>query len=125
MDHFSKNAGSVSALVMQYFEGIYNGDIEKLEGVFHPQALVVGDVKGVEYFKTVGQYIEGVKSRKNPKEVGETFKMEIVSIEIINQTAIVKARVPIFGYNYYDLLSLAMVDGKWIIVNKLLTHVND
>lgn len=125
MDHFNKNAGSISSLVMQYFEGIHNGDIEKLEGVFHPQALVVGDVKGVEYFKTVGQYIEGVKSRKSPKELGETFKMEIVSIEIINQTAIVKARVPIFGYNYYDLLGLAMVDGKWIIVNKLLTHVND
>jgi len=51
--------------------------------------------------------------------------MEILSIEIINTIAIAKTRVPIFEYNYYDLLSLSLIDGQWVITNKLLTHVNE
>jgi uncharacterized membrane protein YiaA len=109
---------------MNYFNGIYNGDTALLEKTFHPKALIVGDIKGLPYFKTVDQYLEGVKNRKSPNELGEKFKMEIISLEIINHTAVAKVKVPIFEYNYYDQLSLAIVDGKWVIVNKLLTHVN-
>ncbi|PZQ79270.1 MAG: nuclear transport factor 2 family protein, partial [Flavobacterium johnsoniae] len=50
---------------------------------------------------------------------------EIISIEVINTIAVAKTHVPIFEYNYYDLLSLSLIDGNWVIVNKLLTHVNE
>lgn len=124
MDNFSTNAALITALIMNYFNGIYNGDTALLEKAFHPKALIVGDIKGMPYFKTVDQYLEGVKVRKSPHELGEKFKMEIISLEVINNTAVAKVKVPIFEYNYYDQLSIAIVDGKWIIVNKMLTHVN-
>ena len=124
MENFTTNAALITALLMNYFNGIYNGDTALLQKTFHPKALIVGDIKGLPYFKTVDQYIEGVKNRKSPHELGEKFKMEIISLEIINHTAVAKVKVPIFEYNYYDQLSLAIVDGKWVIVNKLLTHVN-
>jgi hypothetical protein len=123
MNNYSDNATAVAAVLSTYFEGIFNGDAELLRSTFHPQALVIGDINGQPYFKSLDQYIDGVKNRKSPRELNETFRMEILSIEIINSIAIVKARVPMFDFNYYDLLSLNKIDGKWVIVNKLLTNV--
>ena len=120
---YNEFSSEIKKVIFNYFQGIYNGDSDKLENVFHPQALLFGDIKGEPYFKTVTDYIDGVKSRKSPIDLGEDFKMEILSIEIMNNMATVKARVPMLGFNYYDLLSLNLVQGEWKIVNKLFTHV--
>jgi hypothetical protein len=50
--------------------------------------------------------------------------MEILAIEIINSIAIAKVHLPMFEFNYYNLLSLTKVNGAWVIVNKLLTNVS-
>lgn len=118
------NTEAVAAVLSTYFKGIYNGDTTSLRKIFHPQALIAGDVKGEPYFKNLNQYLDGVESRKSPSELNEKFRMEILTIEIINSIAIAKVHVPIFDFNYYDLLSLNNINGEWIIMNKLLTHVN-
>ncbi|SFD48014.1 nuclear transport factor 2 family protein [Flavobacterium phragmitis] len=124
MESFGTNAALITAVLMNYFNGIYNGDVPLLQSVFHPQAIIGFDLNGETHFKTVNQYLEGVKNRKSPKELGEEFKMKILSLEIINNTAVAKVQVPIFEFDYYDLLSLIVVDGKWVISNKLATKVN-
>lgn len=124
MNNYLDNAPAVAAVLSTYLKGVFNGDTELLRSIFHPQALVSGDVNGQQYFKSIDQYLEGVGSRKSPLELNETFRMEILSIEIINSTAVAKVRVPMFAFNYYDLLSLSKLDGKWTIVNKLLTNVS-
>lgn len=120
---YNKLSSEIKTLVSNYFDGIYNGESEKLENVFHPQTMLFGDIKGEPYFKTVTDYIDGVKSRKSPNDLGEEFKMEILGIEIMGNMATVKARVPMLGFNYYDFLSLSLIEGEWKIVNKLFTHV--
>jgi len=120
---YGKLSSEIKTLVSHYFQGIYNGDIEKLENAFHPQALLFGDIKGEPYFKTVTDYIDGVKTRKSPSDLGESFKMEILAIEITGNMATVKAHLPMLGFNYYDFLSLSLIAGEWKIVNKLFTHV--
>jgi hypothetical protein len=124
MNNFTDNSAAVTATLSNYFIGIYKGDVELLRSTFHPQALVAGDVNGQPYFKTLDQYLDGVKNRKSPSELGDKFRMEIISVEIINMIAVAKARVPMFEYNYYDLLSLSKINGNWVIVNKLLTNVS-
>ena len=120
---YDKFSSEIKNVVSDYFQGIYNGDSDKLENVFHPQALLFGDIKGEPYFKTVTDYIDGVKSRKSPKDLEEDFKMKILSIEIMGNMTAVKAHVPMLGFNHYDFLSLNLVQGEWKIVNKLFTHV--
>ncbi|MHA4737660.1 nuclear transport factor 2 family protein [Dyadobacter sp. MSC1_007] len=124
MNNYTDNAAAITATISDYFNGVFNGDVDLLRSAFHPQTLVSGDVNGQPYFKTVDQYLDGVKNRKSPSELGQQFKMEIISIEIINMIAVVKARLVMFEFNYYDLLSLSKIDGKWVIVNKLLTNVS-
>jgi hypothetical protein len=123
MNNFNESVSAITATLRDYFGGIFRGDVDLLKSTFHPQALVSGDINGQPYFKTLDQYLDGVKNRKSPAELGETFRMEILSVEIINTTAIAKVRVPLFEFNYYDLLSLVMINDKWVIINKLLTHV--
>ncbi len=124
MNNYLDNAPAVAAVLSTYFKGVFNGDTALLRSIFHPQALVSGDVNGQQYFKTLDQYLEGVGSRKSPFELNETFRMEVLAIEIINSIAVAKVHLPMFAFNYYDLLSLTKIDGNWVIVNKLLTNVS-
>ncbi|RXM38381.1 nuclear transport factor 2 family protein [Chryseobacterium sp. CH21] len=106
-----------------YFKGIYEGDTELLTKIFYKDALLFGDVNGVPYFKTAKQYIEGVGNRVSPEKSGKEFKAEIISIDIINSIAVAKLNVKMYDFNYYNFITFNYIDGKWMIVNKTLTHV--
>lgn len=114
---------AIQNTINTYFEGIYQGDINHLKSAFHPEALLFGDINGDPYFRTLDQYLEGVKNRKSPKELGEAFKMKTLAIELLGQNAIAKLRMPMLGFNYFDILSFSKIEGKWLIVNKLFTHI--
>ena len=123
MNSYNENAEAISSVLANYFKGVFKGDVELLRSIFHPQSLVSGDINGQQYFKSLDQYLDGVRNRKSPQSLDETFKMEILSIEIINSIAVAKVHLPMFEFNYYDLLSLSKIGGRWVIVNKLLTNV--
>ncbi len=120
---FAKESIAIQQTIENYFLGIFNGDIALLEKAFHPNCLLIGDINGEPYFKNINEYLEGVKSRKCPKELGETFNMKVLSIEILGNNAIAKLHLPMLGFNYYDFMSLSKIDSKWVIVNKLFTNV--
>jgi hypothetical protein len=124
MSNYAGDNAAIVVTLSKYFKGIFTGDVELLRSSFHPETLIFGDINGQAYAKSLTQYLDGVKNRKSPQELNETFRMEILSVEIINSIAIAKAHVPMFDFNYYDLLSLNKINGEWLIVNKLLTHVN-
>ena len=120
---YDKQSKEITKVITNYFNGIYDGDVAKLKAVFHTESHLFGDINGEPYSKSVTDYIEGVKSRKSPNDLGEDFKMKILSIEMIGDNAIVKAHVPMLGFNYYDFLSLTKINGQWKIVNKLFSHI--
>lgn len=120
---YQEKANKITEVITNYFEGVYQGNIEQLKSIFHSNTFFYGDIKGSEYFKSLNDYLEGVKNRKSPKELEEENKMEITSLEIMGEVAIAKVHLPMLGYNYYDFLSLTKVDGEWKIVNKIFTHV--
>ncbi len=111
------------AKVEDYFDGIYYGDVEKLRGSFATPAQLYGDIQGAEYFRTLEGYLEGVASRKSPSELEEEYRMKVIGVEILGNVALVKAHLPMLGFNYYDFLFLSIVNGEWKIVSKIFTHV--
>lgn len=96
----------IENLITNYFEGILEGDI-----------------KGVDYIKSITEYIDGVQNRKSPKNLNESFNIKIIGINIIGKVAMVKLHVPMLKYNYYDYLSLTKLDNRCKIVNKIFSHV--
>ncbi|HTL08122.1 MAG TPA: nuclear transport factor 2 family protein [Chitinophagaceae bacterium] len=109
------------ALENYYFKGIYEGDLDLLHKVYYSRTLVLGDVKDQPYFKTLDQYLDGVKNRQSPKDSGKPFNGEIVAINLVNSIAIAEVKVKMYDFNYHEYLSFHKLDGKWVIVNKMLT----
>ncbi|HEY4324254.1 MAG TPA: nuclear transport factor 2 family protein [Mucilaginibacter sp.] len=108
-----------------YFKGIYEGDTAKLNQIYNTGTLLFGDVKGQPYAKTLDQYLDGVKNRQSPKDSGKPFKGDIISIKVVNSIAIVEVNVKMYEFNYHEFLSFHEINGKWLIVNKMISDVSE
>jgi hypothetical protein len=113
------------ALEGYYFKGIYEGNVNTLGNIFNPGTLLFGDVKGQPYAKTLDQYLDGVAHRQSPQDSGKPFKGDIISIEVVNSIAIAKVHVKMYEFNYDEFLSFHKIDGKWLIVNKMISDVSE
>lgn len=125
METIVSNQQKVTTVLNEYFKGIQLGDTSLLNSVFYENALLFGDINGEPYAKTVDEYLIGVANRISPSNSGQPFKAEILSVDIINSIAIAKLHVRMYTFNYYNFITLHEMDGKWLIVNKTLTNVNE
>ena len=48
---YEQKATAIRAVIQNYFEGLYQGDVSKLKAIFAGTAYLYGDIKGVEYAK--------------------------------------------------------------------------
>lgn len=118
------SAAIAYALEEIYFKGIYEGDVNLLSRIFHPGTLLFGDVKGQPYAKTLEVYLDGVKNRQSPKDSGKPFKGAILNIKAVNSIAIAEVTVKMYDFDYHEFLSFHRIDGKWLIVNKMISDTN-
>ena len=124
MNNYNTDSTAIAGVLTNaYFKGIYEGDVVLLGSTFYDNALLFGDVKGQHYFKTLAQYLDGVKNRQSPKDSGKPFGGNILSIEIVNSIAVARVQVKMYDFNYAELLSFHKFDNKWLIVNKMISDV--
>ena len=110
---------AIHAILQDYFDGLYEGDVKKLRGVFHEDAWL----KASDYRKSRDEWLDAVASRQVPKDEGMQYKFNIMSLEIIGDQAMVKADVPLLAAHFIDFLGLLKEDGEWKIVNKMFTTI--
>lgn len=115
---------AINQLLDSYFNSIYEGDVQALGKLFHPGALLFGDVKGQPYAKTLDAYLDGVANRQSPKDLGKPVQANIISIDLINSIAVAKFHLKMYEFNYDEFLSLHKIEGKWFIVNKMFSDIN-
>jgi hypothetical protein len=126
METIQKDSLAISnALENYYFKGIYEGDIDALSQIFNKGTLLFGDVKGEPYAKTLDQYLDGVKNRQSPKDSGKSFKGEILNIKVVNSIAIAEVKVMMYDFIYHEFLSFHKLNGRWLIVNKMISDVKE
>src|ERR1035438_959453 len=117
-------AATTGILEDYYFKGIYEGNLDLLNQVYYAGTLLFGDVKGQPYAKTLDQYLDGVKNRQSPKDSGKPFKGQIISVKVVNTIAVAEVKVKMYDFNYHEYLSFHKLDGRWLIVNKMISDVN-
>ena len=128
METLQKDSSAISitnALENFYFKGIYDGDLDALSQVFNTGTLLFGDVKGQPYAKTLDQYMDGVKHRQSPKDSGKPFKGEILNLTVVNSIGIAEVRVKMYDFIYHEFLSFHKFNGRWLIVNKMISDVKE
>lgn len=119
--HQSDETAIAQALEEYYFQGSYEGDLNKLNRIFHPGARLFGDVKGQPYSKTLAEWLDLVANRQSPKVSGKPFNGEILNIRVVNSVAVAELHVKAYDMLYHDFLSLHRIEGRWLIVNKIMS----
>lgn len=118
------NATIAQVLKEYYFQGSYEGDLNKLKQIFQPGTRLFGDVKGQPYSKTLDEWLDVVANRESPKDSGKPFNGEILNIKVVNSVAVAEVQVKAYDMVYHDFLSLHRIDGKWVIVSKIMSGIN-
>ena len=111
----------IGPVLDRYFEGLHTGDVEVLRSVFHADAILWGEVRGVPYHKAVADYLDVVRDRESPRRRGEVFAMKVLAVDRIGAIALARVSCPMLGFDYVDLLSLLHRDGQWRIAAKVFT----
>jgi len=114
-----KDYQEIMMLLQDYFDGLYEADIEKLKTIFHPDTVL----KANGLRRGRDEWLDAVISRPVPKAAGMAYDFTIISIEIINDQAMAKVDVPLLAGHYIDYLGLLKEGGKWLIVNKMYTTI--
>ncbi len=113
------DAQIIEALLQDYFDGLYEGDVEKLRNVFHDDAWL----KGNNYRKSRDEWLAAVATRPIPKDEGMDYGFKVISLDIVDDQAMAKVDVPLLAAHFIDFLGLLKEDGTWKIVNKMYTTI--
>ncbi|WP_462155647.1 nuclear transport factor 2 family protein [Pseudoalteromonas piscicida] len=105
----------VTAVIQRYFEGLHQGDIKKLDAIFHADAVL----KAPGMRRTKSQWLDLVSSRQTPESQSAAFNYRILSVDVVNHQAMVKLYCPLFEHHYIDFIGLLKEEGQWRIVNKM------
>ncbi len=108
-------------LEKEYFAGIYHGDTAQLRKIYHPGALLFGDVKGQPYAKTLDEYLDAVANRQSPEALGKQVEGSIMNIRVVNSIAVAEVKVNMYDFRYHEFLSFHKLAGKWLLVNKMMS----
>jgi hypothetical protein len=121
MSESTSDLQRIADTVQHYFDGMYHRDIGVLRKAFHPKAFLFGHLHE-KFTHIADDWFGMVASRPVPAESGEPYDMKIVSTDVTGQVATVKVADLYRGLRFTDYLTLAKVDGNWVIVNKAFHH---
>jgi hypothetical protein len=115
----SHDRSSLEAVVQHYFDGLYEGDVDRLAAVFHPSADLRWLEKGELQVLTVPDWLDRVRKRPSAKAEGKPREDFIVTIDRSDDaTAFIKVRCQLPPRYFTDYLVAMKLNGGWQIVSK-------
>jgi Putative lumazine-binding len=110
---------TVEAVVNHYFDGLYEGNADKLGAVFDPSADLRWVEKGKLQILTVPDWLERVRNRPSGKAEGKAREDFIVTIDRSDEsTAFIKVRCQLPPRYFTDYLVAMKLSDGWKIVSK-------
>lgn len=107
-----------------YFDGFYEGDIEKLKRIFHPQCHFYSAADGPLHDDDMPAIYDHVSTRVTPKDRNLPRQDRIFSIDVFSpEAALAKVQIAYGDKLYTDYLTLLHLDGEWRIISKTYTYV--
>ena len=111
---------ALTALLRDYFDGLYFSDTQRLRRVFHPQAVYATATEGTPLILRMDEYFAVVDKRPSPASRGDARTDRIVAIDFVGPvTALAKVQCSIRPKHFTDLLTLIRVEGRWQVIAKV------
>lgn len=105
--------------VLDYIEGVYEANTERIERSVHPalakRGFFVNNYEVTESIMTFAQFIEHTKTYNKDGQFPPDAPKEIAIYEVFDHTASVKL-IAAWGIDY---MHLAKYDDRWMIVHVL------
>jgi hypothetical protein len=115
----SHDRSSVEAVVNHYFDGLYEGNADKLAAIFHPSADLRWLEKGELQILAVPDWLDRVRKRPSAKAEGKPREDFIVTIDRSDDsTAFIKVRCQLPPRYFTDYLVAMKLHDGWQIVSK-------
>ena len=115
----SHDRSTVEAVVKNYFDGLYEGDADKLGAIFDPTADLRWVEKGALQVLTVPDWLDRIRKRPSAKAEGKPREDFIVTIDRSDeQTAFIKVRCQLPPRYFTDYLVAMKLKDGWQIVSK-------
>ena len=115
----TEDSTAIRAAAMDYIEGYYTGDGDRMERALHPQLakriVEQGADGSVLHNMTAEQLIMGTRRGGGKMMPPERKQMDVSILDIYRNVASVK----IVAGDWIDYLHVARFDGQWVIVNVL------
>ena len=111
---------AIEAVTWTYLNGLYEGDVTKLEHAFHPtSALTTAQEDGTIKIVPRDEWLEAVRHRPSPKAAGMVRGDHILTIDLVGPTlALVKVKCQMPPRYFTDYLVLMKLTDGWTIVSK-------
>jgi hypothetical protein len=123
----SEDRSAIEKTIQTYFDGLYEGDADKLASVFADTSALTWEQDGKVSVLPRDQWLDAV--RKRPSSKARDLPRDDAILEIDQSgptTAFVKVKCQIPPRYFTDYLNLLKVGGKWTIVQKIYaTQVRD
>jgi Putative lumazine-binding len=110
----------IEQVIQTYFDGLYEGSIEKLASAFHPVSHLYSEKDGGVADVPREQWLEMVKSRPSAASKGLPRDDRILMVDISGpETAFVKVACQIPPRYFTDYLVLNRTKEGWKVVSKV------
>ena len=115
----ANNRSTVDQVIQLYFDGLYEGNADKLGEAFHPTADLRWLEKGELQVLTVPDWLDRVRKRPSAKAEGKPREDFVVTMDRSDDTtAFVKVRCQLPPRYFTDYLVALKLNDGWRIVSK-------
>ena len=121
MAQSSDDRAAIRATALDYIEGWYAGDADRMERALHPELakrIVMTDPgtgKAMLRDMTASQLVEATGAAYGTRTPKEKQQKDVTILDIYENAAVVK----IVAADWVDYLQVAKWEGRWVIVNVL------
>ncbi len=116
----SEDRQAIGQTIQTYFDGLYEGDADKLASIFHDTSALTFEQDGQLSVLTLSQWLTAVRERPAPKAKGLARDDAILLIDQSGPTtALVKVHCQIPPRYFTDYLNLLKVGGQWKVAQKV------
>ena len=113
----------IKSCIDLYYEGCCESDSSKIKQAFDKNAMISGYLPDGLHEMNLDEFAGFVDAQQpSPKERGDSSFLEILSCEILGETALVKIREAYLGMIFIDSFSFLRKEDTWRIYTKLF-HV--
>jgi hypothetical protein len=115
------DAAAIRATVLDYAEGWYAGDADRMARALHPELvkriLVSDTATGQSFVQTMGAsaLVNGTRHGYGKSTPADRQQKDVTVLDVFGNAAVAKAVMA----DWIDYLQLVRVDGRWLIVNVL------